>query len=168
MVGLSGTLWRWDHNMDNRGIGSDDNKKGWTVGVGLEVPLFSGFLTTNKIKAARLEFEAMQTRLMLFKEGLALQLKHAFLQMNQAGHVQGSSQAAAQYATEHRDLTERAYRQDMVQTDDLLEAQIFEALTLANAQKALYSHAASRFQVDFLVGREGKNCPLTSPPYAAT
>ena len=91
---------------------------------------------------------------MLFKEGLALQLKHAFLQMDQAGHVQGSAKAAAQYATEHRDLTERAYRQDMVKTDDLLEAQIIEALTLANAQKALYSHAASRFLVDFLVGRE--------------
>ncbi len=154
MVGLSGTLWRWDHNMNDSGLGTADNEKGWTVGVGLEVPLFSGFLTTNKIKAARLEFEAMQARQMLFKEGLALQLKHAFLQMDQAGHVQGSAKAAAQYATEHRDLTERAYRQDMVKTDDLLEAQIIEALTLANAQKALYSHAASRFLVDFLVGRE--------------
>jgi outer membrane protein TolC len=116
--------------------------------------LFTGFLTTNKIKAARLEFEAMQARRMLFKEGLGLQLKHAFLQMGQARRVIAAAEAAARNATENRDLTERAYRHDMVAADDLLEAQIVEALTLANAQKARYNHATSRFQVDFLVGRE--------------
>ena len=74
--------------------------------------------------------------------------------MDQSRRVHESTQAAARSATEHRDLTERAYRQDMVQTDDLIEAQLLEALILANAQKARYSHAASRSLVDFLVGHE--------------
>ena len=69
MVGVSGTLWRWDNNMDNSGLGTDRNEKGWTVGVGIQVPLFTGFLTTNKIKAARLELASMQARQLLFKGG---------------------------------------------------------------------------------------------------
>ena len=96
----------------------------------------------------------MTARQMLFKGGLALQLKNAFLQMNQARQVHESTQAAANDAAALRDLTERAYRQDLVETNDLIEAQIFEALALVNAQKALYSHAAARSLVDFLVGHE--------------
>jgi outer membrane protein len=154
IIGVTGTLWRWDHKMDNSGAGTDQNSEGWSVGVGLEVPLFKGFLTTNKIKAARLALEAMEARQLLFKEGLGLLLKHAFLEMEQARNVHEASKSAADNAVEHRDLTERAYRHEMVETSDLIEAQVIEALALANAQKALYSHAKARFQVDFLVGQE--------------
>lgn len=155
-IGLNGTLWRWDNNVDNSGMSTDQNKHGWVVGVGLQVPLFSGFLTTNRIKAAQARLEAMQARQILLKEGLALQIKSAFLELSHAQRIHDATSAAAQSATDHRDLTERAYRQEMTEADKVIESQIMEALTVARAQQARYSHANAKFKLSFLVGRELK------------
>ena len=140
--------------MDNSGLATDDNEQGWAVGVGLKVPLFTGFLTTGKIKAARARLEAMKARQLLFKGGLALQIKHAFLQMDQARRVRESTRAAAETATENRDLTERAYRMDLVGADDMIESQVMESLTQARAEESLYSYAAAQYLLSYLVGTQ--------------
>jgi outer membrane protein TolC len=151
-VGLSGTLWRWDNNMDNNGLATDENEQGWAVGVALKVPLFAGFLTTGKIKAARTRLAAMQARQLLFKGGLALQIKHAFLQMDHARRVRESTRAAAEAATQNRDLTERAYRMDLAGADDVIESQVMESLTQARAEESLYSYVAAQYLLSYLVG----------------
>jgi hypothetical protein len=42
--------------------------------------------------------------------------------MDQARRVRESTRAAAETATENRDLTERAYRMDLVGADDMIES----------------------------------------------
>lgn len=153
-VGLTGTLWRWDNDLNNSGLATDENEKGWAVGVGLKLPLFSGFLTTGKIKAARSRFESMKARQLLFKGGLALQIKHAFLQMDHARRVRESTRVAAETATQNRDLTERAYRMDLVGADDMIESQVMESLTQARAEESLYSYAAAKYLLNYLVGTQ--------------
>lgn len=153
-VGLTGTLWRWDNDMDNSGFATDKNEQGWTVGVGLKVPLFEGFLTTGKIKAARTRLEAMKARRLLFKGGLALQIKHAFLQMDHARRVRESTRTAAETATQNRDLTERAYRMELVGADDVIESQVMESLTQARVEESLYSYAAAQYLLSYLVGSQ--------------
>jgi outer membrane protein TolC len=156
-VGLTGTLWRWDNDMSHSGLATDDNEQGWSVGVGLSLPIFSGFLTTGKIRAARSARDAMKARQMLFKGGLALQIKHAFLQMDHARRVRESTQAAAEIAAQNRDLTERAYRMDLVGADDVIESQVMESLTHARAEESLYSYAAAQFLLGYLVGTQVEN-----------
>jgi outer membrane protein len=91
---------------------------------------------------------------MLFKGGLALQIKHAFLQMDHARRVRESTQAAAEIAAQNRDLTERAYRMDLVGADDVIESQVMESLTHARAEESLYSYAAAQFLLGYLVGTQ--------------
>jgi outer membrane protein len=153
-VGLTGTLWRWDKDMDNGGLATNDNAQGWDVGVGLKLPLFSGFLTTGKIRAARTQLESMKARQLLFKGGLALHIKHVFLQMDHTRRVRESTRAAAETATQNRDLTERAYRMDLAGADDVIESQIMESLTQARAEESLYSYAAAQFLLGYLVGTQ--------------
>lgn len=153
-IGINGTLWRWDNQMDNSGMSTDQNEQGYAVGIGLRIPIFSGFLTTNKIRAARSRLGAMKARQILLKGGLALQVKHAFLELSHAQKVHASTAAAALAATDHRDLTERAYRQELVGADDVIESQIMEALTRARAEQARFSHAVSRIKLSFLVGKQ--------------
>jgi outer membrane protein TolC len=153
-IGIKGTLWRWDNQIDDSGMSTDQNEQGYAVGVGLRIPIFSGFLTTNRIRAARSRLDAMKARQILLKGGLALQVKHAFLELSHAQKVHASTADAARTAADHRDLTERAYRQELVGADDVIESQIMEALTLARAEQAGYSHAASRIRLSFLVGKQ--------------
>ena len=51
-LAITGELHDWWNGYD-AGIATDRNKEGWTVGIGLNIPLFNGFLTKNKIAAAR-------------------------------------------------------------------------------------------------------------------
>ena len=153
-IGINGMLWRWDNSIDNSGLSTDQNEQGWTVGVGLQFPLFSGFLTTHKVKAARARLESMKARQVLFKGGLAVQLKQAFLELTHSQKIHDATLTAAQTASDHRDLSERAYRQEMIGADAVIESQIMEALTRARAEQALYSHAAAQLKLAVLVGRE--------------
>jgi outer membrane protein len=154
LIGLTGTLWRWDNDMDNSGLATDNNESGWSVGVGLRLPLFTGFLTSGKIRAARTQLEALKARQVLFKGGLALQVKQAFLQMDHARRVRESTRVAAETATQNRDLTERAYRMDLVGADDVIESQVMDSLTQARFEESQYSYAAAQYLLSYLVGTQ--------------
>jgi outer membrane protein TolC len=153
-IGVNGTLWRWDNPIDNSGLSTDQNEQGYAVGIGVQIPVFTGFFTTQKIKAARSRLDAVKARQILLKGGLALQIKHAFLELSHAQNVYASIATAAKTATDHRDLTERAYRQELVGADDVIESQLIEALTLARADQARYGHVMSRMALSLLVGRQ--------------
>ena len=68
-------------NSYNAGMTNRYNEDGWKVGVGIQVPIFSGFETLNRLKEARAGFEKMQNEQVLLREGIALQIKNIFLQM---------------------------------------------------------------------------------------
>jgi outer membrane protein len=154
LIGLTGTLWRWDNDMDNSGLATDNNERGWSVGVGVRLPLLTGFLTSGKIRAARTQLEALKARQVLFKGGLALQIKQAFLQMDNARRVRESTQTAAETATQNRDLTERAYRMDLADADDVIESQVMDSLTQARFEESQYSYAAAQYLLSYLVGTQ--------------
>ena len=40
---------KWWNDFD-KGYATDENKEGWRVTVGLEVPIFQGFLTRNRVE----------------------------------------------------------------------------------------------------------------------
>ena len=57
-------------------------------------------------------------------------------------------------ATDNRDLNERAYQSELVETKDVIEAQIMESLWQAQFHKVLYDHVETRAHLNFLVGKE--------------
>jgi len=153
-VALNGTLWRWDNNLDNSGLATDENETGWNVGIGLQMPIFSGFMTTNKIKEAKARLKTLESQQILMKEGLALQVKHGFIRVNRSQKIRNATTTAAAHASEHRELAVRAYMNELVTTEVVIESQIVEALTRAKAEMAQYENAASRFDIDFVIGQE--------------
>ena len=153
-VALSGKLWRWDNDLDGEGLATDANETGWSVGLGLQMPLFTGFMTANKIKEAQARLKQLQSQKILLKEGLALQVKHGFIRVQQAGNIRRASMKAADHAREHRELAVRAYMNELVPTEVVIESQIFEALANAKSEMAQYENAAARFDIDFIIGGE--------------
>ncbi len=156
-VALSGTLWRLYTGNDGSGMATDQNEKGWSVGVGVRIPIFSGFLTTHQVHEAKSRLRQLESQQILLKEGLALQVKSALIRMDRAQEVRTSLAQAATDARTHRKLAERAYLNDLISTQAVLESQLVEALTAARAEKARYEQAAARFDMDFIIGREVRN-----------
>jgi len=138
-IGLFGSLTRIE-NPYNGGIVTNENKTSFTIGVGIELPLFNGLRTVNEVREARAQLSRLKEQQLLLKEGIALQVKHIFIQMMSAQQQKDSSEAAATAAEENRALNERAYQEEMVETKDVIEAQLIESLMKAQYQKSLFDN----------------------------
>ncbi len=150
-VALTGELHRW-WNHYSAGLATDANKEGWTVGAGVEIPLFSGFLTKNKVAETKARVAQIKEEQILIQEGIGLQIKDAFLGLIAAQKSYQATLDAMNAATESRDLNTRAYENDLVETEKVIRAQLMEALMEAQHDKASYDNLALQSQLDLLVG----------------
>jgi outer membrane protein TolC len=152
-VGLFGNLNRIENSYD-KGIVTPENRNSWSIGVGLEIPLFDGLRTTNEVREAKARLAKLKEQQLLLREGLALQVKYLFIQLMKAQDQQTSTEAAAISAEENRSLNERAYQEELVETKDVIEAQLMESLMKAQHLKTLYDHLEAQANLDFVVGNE--------------
>lgn len=150
---LTGNLHKW-WNHYTAGLASDTNKDGWNVGVNVEIPLFDGFLTRNKVAEARLRVEKLKQEQLLFKEGIGLMLRDTFLSLIAAQTSHEAAYEAMKSAAESRKLNTRAYENGLVDTEKVIRAQIVEALMTAQYDKACYDCAALKSRIDMIVGAE--------------
>ncbi|NIA30277.1 MAG: TolC family protein [Actinobacteria bacterium] len=152
-VAIMGTLSHIENTYD-KGMVSPQNKDMWTVGIGIQVPLFAGFRTRNRVKEARLRLDKLQEQKILLREGLALQVQYVFMQMVSTQEQQKALKDALDDAEENRILTERAYQFELVDEKNLIESQIIESLMKAQYQKILYDHIKTQAHLDYVVGEK--------------
>jgi outer membrane protein TolC len=150
-LALTGELHRWWNEYD-AGVATARNKEGFTIGLGVEIPIFDGFLTRNKIAEARARLAKLKEEQFLLKEGLGLQIKDVFLGLVAAQKSQSATLEAMTAAQENRDLNTRAYQNELVETEKMIRAQLMEALMSAQHYKTRYDLVALRSRLDLLVG----------------
>ncbi len=155
-LALIGELHKWWNDYDG-GMATDRNKEGWTVGVGVEIPIFSGFLTRNNLAETRARVAKIKEEQFLLKEGIGLQIRDIFLALNAAEKSHQATLDAMNAAMENRDLNTRAYQYELVETEKVIRAQLIEALMSAQHYKVRYDHIALQSQLNLLVGTEVLN-----------
>jgi outer membrane protein len=159
-VALFGNAYRIG-NSYNSGIVTPENKSTWAFGFGVDIPIFEGFRVTNQEREARANLEKLQNQLALLRDGIALHVKTACLELLKSQQQQKSTREAWQSATENRELNVRAYQEELVETKDVIEAQILEALLSGQYQKTLYDHIESQAKLDFVIGGDaGQMLPV--------
>jgi outer membrane protein len=154
-VFLKGDLHRW-WNDANEGYATDENKQGWTITVGIELPIFKGFLTRNRISRARADLNKVKAERVLLREGIGLKVRDIVLGLGAAEKRYQATLEAKETATENRDLNTRAYQNDLVETGDVIRAQIMEAIMAAQHYKMRYDHATLLSKLNLVVGTEVK------------
>lgn len=152
-IALTGDLHRWWNGYD-AGMATENNKEGWIVGVGMELPLFSGFMVRGKVAEARARVSKIREEQFLLQEGLGLQIRDVFTGLVAAQTACDATREAMNAAVENSDLNTRAYQSEMVETEKVIRAQLIEALMTAQYRKNLYDHAVLVSQLDLLVGTE--------------
>ncbi len=134
------------------GLATDENLNAWTVGVGVEMPVFRGFLTKNQVAEARARLEQLRHQQVLLEEGLAMRVKKSCIEIGVAQGRVAALGSAAETAAENRDLTDRAYRAGMAEADEIFRALIMDALSRAQGLKARYDAVRARIELDAAVG----------------
>lgn len=152
-LALTGELHRW-WNDDHAGIATSINKRGWSVALGIELPLFDGFLTRHNVAEARARLDKLKAERLLLKEGLGLRIKDVFLGLAAAQQAHDATLAAMTAAQENRDLNTRAYQSALVDTEKVIRAQLMEALMSAQHYKTSYDVLVLQSQLNLLVGTE--------------
>jgi len=152
-VALMGNLTHIENAYD-KGMMTPRNKDSWSVGVGLELPLFNGFRTRGEIAEAKARLGMMKAQEILLREGIALQVKDVLIQMVRGQEQRLAMEAASKAAGESRDLNERAYQEDLVETKDVIEAQLVDSFMKASNEKTLYDHIEAQARLEFVIGRE--------------
>jgi outer membrane protein TolC len=152
-LAVTGEIHKWWNSYD-AGVATDTNKQGWSVGVGIEIPVFDGFLTRNRVAEARARANKTKEEQFLLKEGIGLQIKDIFLGVNAARKSYQATLDAKISAQENRDLNTRAYQNELVDTEKVIRAQLMEALMSAQHYKTCYDHIALQSQLELVVGTE--------------
>jgi len=153
-IALTGELHRWWNGGYNGGISTLQNREGWTVGLGIEFPLFDGLLTRNKISEAGARLKQLQETRFLLAEGLGLEIRDIVTGLDAASKACESTGSAMKSAQENRDLYERAYQNDLVDTEKVIRAQLVEALMSAQHYKARFDYVSLTSQLNLVVGTE--------------
>lgn len=152
-LALTGNLHRW-WNDSTTGMATPTNKTGYSVGLGVEVPLFDGFLTRAKVAETRARLDELKEQQMLLREGLGLRIRDLVLGIGAAEKSRDAAHEAMTAAEENRDLNTRAYQAELVETEKVIRAQLIESLMIAQYNKALYDHLALQSQLRLVVGTE--------------
>ncbi len=150
-VALLGKAYRIS-NAYEAGMMTDDNKAGWMVGIGVDIPIFEGFRVSNEVAEQRAHLKKIEHQRDLLRRSIALQIRSTCFDLTKTREQQKSGLDALKSATENRELNVRAYQEELVETKDVIEAQIYEALLSGQYQKVLYDHLEAQAHLDFISG----------------
>lgn len=162
-IAVTGQLRRWWNGGFNQGLSTAQNLAGWSVGVGLEVPLFNGFLTQAKVAEAQARLRQLKETQFLLREGIGLMVKDVVLGLDAAVKTEKATAKALQAAKENQELNTRAYESGLVETDKVIRAQLVESLTAAQHYLARYQCMELLSRLNLVVGREVQ-AKLTAQP----
>jgi len=152
VVGLEASAYRaW--NDYKGGLINDDNRDGWTLGLGVKWNLFDGGMTKAGVDAARAGKIKLEAQRVLLDNGLALQIKNDFMRIERSRAQVEDSTLAQGYAEENRKLNVRAYQEEMVETKDVIEAQLVETIASANLHRVRHDLRAALADLDYRLGK---------------
>lgn len=148
-----GKLFTLGSSQDS-GLMTDTNKNGYTFGLYMQLPVFNGFLTRNRIKEARTRLKAAEQGKILLKDGLAIQIKHAFIELTRYGRELEADKAAMDAAEENRILNLKAYDHGLTELRSVTQALILETFFKMRYETARYNHLEILARLEWIVGRE--------------
>jgi outer membrane protein len=144
-------------NSYSYGLMTTENKRGWSVGVGFEVPLFDGFRTLHEIREAEASLLKLQQQDVLLHQAVTLDARNSCSQIAKGAAQFKASRDAHQAAVENRDLNVRAYQEDLVETKDVIEAQLMEALLAAQYYRTVYDSLDAQARLEMVTGQGTAN-----------
>lgn len=142
------------YNSYHAGLTNDANRTGWTIGIGVSMPLFEGWRTTSQVTTAKLQYAQIQEKQKLVEQGIAALVKNLFIEFDGARQQVSISEQATTIAKENMELTSRAFRIGARKPQDVIEANIYFAIMQCNLFKAQHDQLLNLAEIDYILGTE--------------
>ncbi len=152
MIGFHASAYNVQNDYKS-GLTNKANRDGWTIGIGMQWQLFDGFLTAGKVDQAKAQQRKLESQQVLLDQAIALQVKQQFLSIKTANTQTKDSQNAANFASENRKLHMRAYQDELVETKDVIEAQVVETFAQGAHFRSQYALEMGLLSLEYLIGQ---------------
>ena len=119
------------------------DKMEWAVGVAAEYPIFEGFSKVaelNKAQAKVTEARALKSGL---QQAIVLEVTEKHLSFRENRDKIDIAEEAVKDAIENRELARESYEAGIIEIEDVLDAQILEALTKQTYYETIYNYNLS-------------------------
>lgn len=151
-VALIGTYRSLFSNYDY-GYTTKENKNTWIVGLGMQLNIFNGLRTNAKVEEANANYNQLTEQKELLKKGLTLKLQYLYYKLKATTEKLEASKEAANTSTENRDLVERAYYSDLMELEDMIQAQLTESMTSAQLHLVKYEYAVLEAELESILSK---------------
>jgi outer membrane protein TolC len=149
-VALMGTYRRVFSDYDY-GFTTLNNKNTWIFGIGMSMNLFNGMRTSAQIEEAKANYGQLSEQKQLLIKGLTVKLQALYYELESSNEKTISSKDAATSATENRELIEKAYFADLMELEDLIQAQLTESMMNAQYELVQYQDVILEAELEALL-----------------
>ncbi|MCX7988013.1 MAG: TolC family protein [Thermodesulfovibrio sp.] len=128
--------------------------KGWSLLVQLNMPLFSGWSTTYKLKQAKAETAYYQYREESLKQQVTSQIKNLFVQLREASQRIETLKIALKQAKENLDLAMGRYEVGVGSSIEVVDAIVLYEGTNTQYWQAVYDYNVTYAEIEKMIGME--------------
>ena len=121
-----------------------DQAEDWTMMIAAKWELFDGFKDASKTTRAVYEARAAQTRLQAMREGIALEVRQKFLELQGAVKKLKMAEASVARAVKTHEIIGNRYKSGLVKINDVLDAQTDEVNSRTSLLNATYDVILAR------------------------
>ena len=125
---------------------------GWTAGVFLTVPLFSGFLTSHQVAEARSNLYILQANEESLRQQILLDVRQAYLNLQAAEASISTAELAAKQAKENLDLANGRYSAGVGSPIEVSDAFATYVAAQANHTSALANYRIAQANIEKAMG----------------
>lgn len=119
----------------------------YNVGVQLAVPLFDGFATSHKVQQAELQYQQTELQEQEIKDVIQMQVKQAIISLEQSEEKIETQGKNILLAKEALNVAEKQYRDGLVSSIEVLDAQhTLSQSELLNTQ-AIFNHIMTKLDL---------------------
>jgi len=97
---------------------------GWTVGVTITLPIFSGYLTDYQVQGARAKLNVLKAQEESFRQGVILEVQQAYLNLREAEERISTAQLIVRQAQENLELANGRYAAGLGNPVEVTDSQI--------------------------------------------
>jgi len=139
--------WTWAGEGGNFATGD-----GWNAGVGLTIPIFSGFLTKNQVSEAKANLVILTASEESLRQTVLLEVQQNLLNIREAEERISTAKLTVQQAQENYEIANGRYAAGVGNPIEVTDAEVVLANAKTSYIQALYDFKVARASLDKAMG----------------
>jgi len=125
---------------------------GWSAGVGLSIPIFSGFLTKNQVSEAKANLVILTASEESLRQTVLLEVQQNLLNIREAEERISTAKLTVQQAQENYEIANGRYAAGVGNPIEVTDAEVVLANAKTSYIQALYDFKVARASLDKAMG----------------